>query len=88
MGTLQIVEEASLTVGELLPIQKVMLTPGACSEACHIFLGRVDTTNAGGVFGLSAGWPDLVVAVGMALLAASAAVQVGRHALQELRATA
>lgn len=43
---------------------------------------------AGGVFGLSAGWPDLVVAVGMALLAATAAVQVGRHALQELRVTA
>lgn len=43
---------------------------------------------AGGVLGLSAGWPDLLVAVGMALLAASAAVQVGRHAVSELRAPA
>lgn len=43
---------------------------------------------AGGVFGLSAGWPDLVVAVGMALLAATASVQVGRHALRELSVTA
>ena len=24
-----------------------MLTPGACSEACQIFLGRVDTLEGG-----------------------------------------
>jgi ADP-ribose pyrophosphatase len=55
------VEEASLTVGELLPIQKIMLSPGACSEACQIFLGRVDTSNAGGVFGLASEGEDILV---------------------------
>ena len=39
------VEEAGLEVGDLLPIQNVMLTPGACSEACQIFLGRIDTVE-------------------------------------------
>jgi ADP-ribose pyrophosphatase len=57
------VEEANLTVGELLSIQNVMLTPGACSESCQIFLGRVDTTNAGGVFGLADEHEDILVKV-------------------------
>lgn len=43
---------------------------------------------AGGVFGLSAGWPDLIVAAGMATLAAVASVQIGRLALRELRVPA
>jgi len=57
------VEEAGLTVGELLPIQNVMLTPGASSEACQIFLGRVDTSSAGGVFGLASEGEDILVKV-------------------------
>ncbi len=56
-------EEAGLTVGELLPIQNIMLTPGACSEACQIYLGRVDTSNAGGVFGLASEGEDILVKV-------------------------
>ena len=56
-------EEASLPIGELLPIQSVMLTPGACSEACAIFLGRVDASNAGGVFGLASEGEDILVKV-------------------------
>jgi ADP-ribose pyrophosphatase len=57
------VEEAGLTVGELIPIQNVMLTPGACSEACQIFLGRIDTSKAGGVFGLESEGEDILVKV-------------------------
>ena len=57
------VEEAGLTVGELIPIQNVMLTPGACSEACQIFLGRVDASRAGGVFGLAEEHEDILVKV-------------------------
>lgn len=38
-----------------------------------------------GVFGTGAGWPDLIVASIMALLSLSAAVQITRHALGELR---
>lgn len=55
------VEEAGLTVTDLLPMQSIMLTPGACSEACRIFLGRVDTSKAGGVFGLAAEGEDILV---------------------------
>src|SRR4051812_30296701 len=57
----EVVEEANLVVGELLPIQNLMLTPGACSETCQIFLGRVDTAKAGGVFGLADEHEDILV---------------------------
>ena len=57
------VEEAGLEVGELIPIQNVMLTPGACSEACQIFLGRIDSSKAGGVFGLAEEHEDILVKV-------------------------
>jgi ADP-ribose pyrophosphatase len=59
----EVVEEAGLTVGQLLPIQSVMPTPGASSETCHVFLGRVDTSNAGGVFGLASEGEDILVKV-------------------------
>lgn len=57
------VEEAGLSVGELIPIQNVMLTPGACSEACQIFLGRIDSSKAGGVFGLAEEHEDILAKV-------------------------
>ena len=41
----------------------VMLSPGACSETCAIFLGRVDTTNAGGMFGLESEGENILVKV-------------------------
>ena len=59
----EVVEEAGLEVGELLPIQSVMLTPGACSESCQIFLGRIDASKAGGVFGLADEHEDILVKV-------------------------
>lgn len=40
---------------------------------------------AAGVFGTGAGWPDLIVACVMGMLAVSASVAVIRHALDELR---
>jgi ADP-ribose pyrophosphatase len=57
------VEEANLEVGELLPIASVMLTPGACSESCQVFLGRIDSSKAGGVFGLAEEQEDILVKV-------------------------
>lgn len=57
------VEEAGLQLGEVLPIANVMLTPGACSESCQIFLGRIDSTKAGGVFGLPSEGEDILVKV-------------------------
>jgi len=59
----EIREEAGLTVGDVLPIQNIMLTPGACSEACQLFVGRVDTAKAGGVFGLASEGEDILVKV-------------------------
>jgi ADP-ribose pyrophosphatase len=41
----------------------VILSPGACSEACVIFLGHVDTTNAGGIFGLESEGENILVKV-------------------------
>jgi len=57
------VEEAGLTLSDVIPIHSFMLTPGACSEDCHLFLGKVDTTNAGGVFGLASEHEDILVKV-------------------------
>jgi ADP-ribose pyrophosphatase len=55
------IEEAGLEVRELLPIQRFMLTPGACSEACELFLGITDTSKAGGIFGLKSEGEDILV---------------------------
>jgi ADP-ribose pyrophosphatase len=57
------VEEAGLEVGELIAIHNVLLTPGACSETCQVFLGRIDATTAGGVFGLASEDEDILVRV-------------------------
>ena len=57
------IEEAGLHVAATLHISSVMLTPGACSESCEIFLGRVDTTNAGGIHGLPSEQEDILVKV-------------------------
>ncbi len=46
------VEEAGLAVTEVTHIHTVMLSPGAMSESCTIFVGRADAAGAGGVFGL------------------------------------
>jgi ADP-ribose pyrophosphatase len=59
----EVVEEAGLTVGELELVQNIMLTPGACSESCHLFVGRVDASKAGGVFGLASEGEDILVKV-------------------------
>lgn len=55
------IEEAGLAVTDLLPIYRLMLTPGACSEACAVFLGRADTAAAGGVHGLESEGEDILV---------------------------
>ena len=57
------VEEAGLQIADMLPIASIMLTPGACSESCQVFLGRIDATNAGGVFGLQSEGEDILVKV-------------------------
>lgn len=55
------VEEAALEIREIIPVHDVILSPGACSEACTIFLGHADTTNAGGIFGLESEGENILV---------------------------
>ena len=55
------VEEASLEIRETIPIHDVILSPGACSECCVILVGHVDSTNAGGVFGLESEGENILV---------------------------
>jgi len=57
------VEEAALEIGDIIPMHNVVMSPGACSEACTSFLGRVDTTNAGGIFGLESEGENILVKV-------------------------
>lgn len=57
------VEEAALQIGDLIPIHDLMLSPGAMSESCTLFLGRVDATTAGGVFGLESEGENILVKV-------------------------
>jgi ADP-ribose pyrophosphatase len=46
-------EEAGLSVLELTPICCYYPSAGGSTEKLHVFLGRVDASNAGGVFGLA-----------------------------------
>lgn len=55
------VEEAAVTITDLLPMGSVVLSPGACSETCTSFLGRTDTKGAGGIFGLESENEDILV---------------------------
>jgi ADP-ribose pyrophosphatase len=57
------VEEAGLEIGQVIPIHDLILSPGAMSETCALFLGRVDSTNAGGVFGLESEGENILVKV-------------------------
>lgn len=57
------VEEAALEIRDVIPMHDVILSPGACSETCTIFLGHADTTNAGGVFGLESEGENILVKV-------------------------
>ncbi|TAJ38043.1 MAG: NUDIX domain-containing protein [Reyranella sp.] len=57
------VEEAGLEVGDLIPIHTLMVSPGAMSESCALFLGRVDASAAGGVFGLESEGENILVKV-------------------------
>ncbi|WP_296329156.1 NUDIX domain-containing protein [Reyranella sp.] len=55
------VEEASVRILDLVPLYSLVLSPGACSETCNIFLGRIDTTGVGGIHGLESENEDILV---------------------------
>jgi ADP-ribose pyrophosphatase len=57
------IEEANLEILELSPMHSLMVSPGASSETCVLYLGRVDARAAGGVFGLASEGEDILVRV-------------------------
>ena len=46
---------------DLFPMHSVVLSPGACSETCTSFLGRIDSTGVGGIFGLESENENILV---------------------------
>ena len=46
-------EEAGRTVQDLWPVQRYLVSPGGTSETVYLYLGRVSSDGAGGVFGIS-----------------------------------
>lgn len=57
------IEEASVKILDLVPLYSLLLSPGACSETCDIFLGRIDATGVGGIHGLQSEHEDILVKV-------------------------
>ena len=57
-------EETGLAViGEPVPIQRYLPSPGASDESVYLFCGRVDSSGAGGVHGLPEEHEDIRVVV-------------------------
>ena len=56
-------EEANLIVSpeDIEPIFKYFASPGGSTEAIHLYVGKVDSTDVGGVFGLPAENEDILV---------------------------
>lgn len=46
------VEEAGCEITDIVPICHYLVSPGGSSESMFLFCGRVDSSNAGGVYGL------------------------------------
>ena len=56
-------EEADLDILELMPMQTFLVSPGGTSETVTQYLGRVDSSKAGGVHGLATEGEDILVGV-------------------------
>ena len=57
-------EEAGVEpLGELIPIQRYLPSPGDSDEAVMLFCGRVDSRSASGIHGLAAEHEDIKVVV-------------------------
>ena len=57
-------EEAGLDpIGELIPIQRYLPSPGHSDESVMLFCGRVDSSGAGGIHGLAEENEDIRVVV-------------------------
>jgi len=57
------VEEAGLTILDLVPVCNCFMSPGGSSEIVQCYIGRAETAAAGGVFGLDDEGEDIKVHV-------------------------
>lgn len=71
------VEEAGCTIGELIPICELMVSPGLSVERISLYLGLLDSRGVGGVHGLDHEGEDIRVRV-MPAEAAIAELYTGR----------
>jgi ADP-ribose diphosphatase len=70
-------EEAGLEVLDLVPIGSYYPSPGGSSELCEAFIARVDSRDAGGLFGLADHGEDVKAHV-LPLATALAGLEDGR----------
>lgn len=56
-------EEAGCTVGEMVPVAEYFASPGGSDEYFHLYCGRCDLSQAGGVHGLAEEGEDIRVHV-------------------------
>ncbi len=56
-------EEANCAISDLIPLYDYCVSPGGTTERIALFCGRVDTTNVGGVHGVSEEGEDIKVHV-------------------------
>jgi ADP-ribose pyrophosphatase len=60
----EIREETGLEpIGDLIPIHRILPSAGGSTETVHLFLARVDASNAGGIHGLADEDEDIQVVV-------------------------
>lgn len=52
-------EEADLEIEALLPACEYFVSPGGATERCRVFIGKVSTAGAGGIFGLEGEGEDI-----------------------------
>lgn len=71
------VEEAGITLRELVPVHEFVLSPGGSSERIHLYCGRVDAAGAGGIHGLPEEGEDIRV-MALPFERAWALVEAGR----------
>lgn len=57
------IEEIGCAVGDLVSICDYYVSPGGTSERIHLFCGRVDASQAGGVYGAASEGEDIRVVV-------------------------
>ncbi|MEM0910911.1 MAG: NUDIX domain-containing protein [Pseudomonadota bacterium] len=57
------IEEAGIEVTSLVEAPNFLVSPGGTTERLYTFVGRVDSSNAGGIFGLEEETEDIKVHV-------------------------